>query len=165
MSAFNNTSPKNPTRRSLSPAGIDLIKQFEGFRASLYNDSAGHCTIGYGTLVHRGPCNGSEPGEYLAGISEDRATDLLLQRVRQFENVINDSVKITLNQNQFDALVSFVYNVGAGAFRRSTLLKKVNTDPADAAIRAEFLRWVRAGGKKLPGLVSRREWESRLYFS
>lgn len=165
MSAFNNTSPKNPGRLSLSPAGITLIKEFEGFRANLYNDSAGHCTIGYGTLVHRGNCNGSEPGEYLAGISKDRATELLLQKARQFEDVINDSVKVSLNQNQFDALVSFVYNVGAGAFGRSTLLKKVNANLADRVIRAELMRWVRADGKVLPGLVKRRERESELYFS
>lgn len=165
MNAFNNTSPASPTRRSISPAGIALIKEFEGFRAKLYNDSAGHCTIGYGTLVHRGSCNGSEPAEYLAGISKERATDLLLQKVRQFEDAINDSVIVTLNQSQFDALVSFVYNIGAGAFRRSTLLRKVNANPAEQGIRAEFLRWVRAGGRVLPGLVSRRERESEVYFS
>ena len=146
----------------ISENGLNLIKQFEGFRSQLYNDPVGHCTIGYGTLVHRGMCNGSEPAEFRQGISEPRATQLLLKKVEQFADAINRLVQVPLNQNQFDALVSFVYNVGAGALQRSTLLKELNRGHYDR-VPAELRKWVKAGGRTLLGLVKRREAEAALY--
>ncbi|WP_370698804.1 glycoside hydrolase family protein [Fibrella musci] len=149
---------------SVSSAGVDFVKQFEGFSSSLYNDPAGHCTIGYGHLVHRGNCNGSESAEFRAGITEARGTELLRDSLRSFETSVNTNVKVTLNQAQFDSLVSFSYNVGTGAFQSSTLLKKLNTGDY-AAVPTEMKRWVNGGGKVLPGLVRRREAEGNLFSS
>jgi GH24 family phage-related lysozyme (muramidase) len=149
-------------KMGISENGIHLIKQFEGFRKFLYNDPVGHCTIGYGTLVHKGMCNGTEPLEYKAGISEQRATELLIKKVEQFAEAINALVHVPLNQNQFDALVSFVYNVGAGALQRSTLLKELNRGNYEK-VPFELRKWVKAAGRTLPGLVKRREAEAALY--
>jgi GH24 family phage-related lysozyme (muramidase) len=153
---------------TVSQAGIDLIKEFEGFRANLYNDVAGHCTIGYGTLVHRDNCNGSESEEFRNGISDQRATELLMQEINSKAAVVNDAVNVTLNQNQFDALVSFVYNIGAGStnprrgFRGSTLLRKLNEGDY-ASVPTELRKWVKAGGRTVQGLVNRREREAALF--
>jgi GH24 family phage-related lysozyme (muramidase) len=151
----------------ISKQGVDLIKKFEGFRSKMYNDSAGHCTIGYGTLIHQGNCNGAESeNPYKDGISEETATKLLLDRVKQFEDTINNSVKVDLNQNQIDALTSFTYNVGSDNFNGSTLLKVLNQGKYDA-VPAEIKKWTKAkvNGKMvdLPGLVSRRNAEAALF--
>ncbi len=147
---------------SLSSQGLEFIKQFEGFRGNLYNDVAGHCTIGYGHLVHRGNCNGTESAEFISGITQQRATELLREAVRSFEQTVNDSVNVTLNQNQFDALISFSFNVGAGAFRSSTLLRLLNTGNYDV-VPTELRKWVNAGGRPVQGLIRRREAESNLF--
>jgi GH24 family phage-related lysozyme (muramidase) len=133
----------------ISDSGIDFIKQREAFRSGLYNDPAGHCTIGYGTLVHRGNCNGSEPEEYRAGIAEERATELLRREIGRIETIVNTSVTVPLNQPQFDALVSFAYNAGTGAFKRSTLLRKLNEGNTDA-VPAELKNGSRPTGRKWP---------------
>lgn len=146
----------------LSDQGVDFIKRFEGFRSALYDDPVGHCTIGYGTLVHRGNCNGSEPEEYKAGISEQRATELLKTEASEKAKGVRELVKVSLNQNQFDALVSFAYNVGIGAFTKSTLLRKLNNGEFDA-VPTELKKWVKAGGQTLPGLVRRRNEEAELF--
>ncbi len=153
---------------TISQAGIDIIKEFEGFRQQLYNDVAGHCTIGYGTLVHRGNCNGTESEEFRAGINDQRATELLMSEINSKAAVVNDAVNVTLNQNQFDALVSFVYNIGAGStnpkrgFRGSTLLRKLNEGDY-ASVPTELRKWVKAGGRTVQGLVNRREREAALF--
>ncbi|HEY0356142.1 MAG TPA: glycoside hydrolase family protein [Flavisolibacter sp.] len=146
----------------VSENGLSLIKQFEGLRKNLYNDPVGHCTIGYGTLVHTGNCNGNEPDEYKAGITEERATELLAEKVSSFGEVINNNVQVALNQNQFDALVSFVYNIGSGAFGQSTLLKELNKGNY-ANVPGELKKWVKASGQTLPGLVNRRNAEAELF--
>lgn len=145
----------------ISDAGVDFIKQFEGFNPNLYNDAAGHCTIGYGKLVHSGNCNGSESEEFKAGISKERGTELLKEEVDQLQSLIN-GVKVQLNQSQFDALTSFTFNVGRGAFSKSTLLRKLN-DGDYAAVPGELKKWVKAGGKTLQGLVKRRDAEADLF--
>src|SRR4051794_8746497 len=91
-------------QRTVSDAGIDLIKSFEGFRAQMYNDPVGHCTVGYGTLLHTGNCDG-RPSEqpYTSGVDEARATELLRQHAGEFQQVVNDRVSVPLNQNQNDA--------------------------------------------------------------
>lgn len=145
-----------------SNQGIDFIKQFEVFSSNLYNDPVGHCTIGYGTLIHRGNCNGSESDEFRAGISEQRATELLKQEIGRIEGVINTNVVVSLSQSQFDSLVSFAYNVGTGAFKKSTLLKKLNQSDY-VAVPVELKKWIKGGGKTLPGLVRRRASEANMF--
>lgn len=151
---------KNSLR--LSGKGAEFIGRHEGFRADLYDDPAGHCTIGYGHLVHRGPCNGSEPAEFRAGITKARALQLLQEDAGTAAAAINRSVAVPLSQHQFDALVSFVFNVGTGAFAESTLLKRLNQGDYDA-VPGELDKWVNAGGKRLQGLVNRRAAEGRLF--
>ena len=153
--------------RSLSPQGVDFIKGFEGFKPQLYNDPVGHCTVGYGTLVHRGNCDGqSSEQPYLSGVSEESATQLLSEEATRFQRVINEKVSVPLNQNQNDALVSFVYNVGDGNFQKSTLLRLLNQGNY-AAVPVELKKWTKArqNGKliDLPGLVRRRAAEAELF--
>lgn len=148
----------------LSKQGADFIGAFEGFSGTLYNDPAGHCTIGFGHLVHLGNCDGSEPAEFKKGITRKRAARLLREDALSFENAIEDAVAVRLSQTQFDALVSFCFNVGPGNFRSSTLLKKLNEGDYEA-VPGQLNRWVFAGGKKLDGLIRRRRAEGRLFAS
>jgi lysozyme len=98
-------------------------------------------------------------------ITLERADRLLFDMVNRFETGVKGLVKSKINDNQLGALTSFAFNVGVGALNKSTLLKKVNANPNDPTIRNEFMRWTRAGGKVLKGLVTRREAEANLYFS
>ena len=138
----------------ISQDGIDLIKRFEGFSASPYLDAVGYPTIGYGHCLR--------DGESFTAISREEAETLLKQDVAVAERAVHRSVRAPLTQHQFDALVSFVYNVGVEAFEKSTLLKLLREgNKASAAL--EFNRWVYAKGRKLPGLEIRRKAESRLF--
>ncbi|MCP9485586.1 MAG: glycoside hydrolase family protein [Gaiellaceae bacterium MAG52_C11] len=155
--------PKKPVPPSaLSKKGAKLIASFEGFRGELYNDAANHCTIGYGHLVHHGPIDGSEPAELKAGISQERAFELLQEDAAKAAAEVERCVKVPLEQHQFDALVSFAFNVGNGAFRNSTLLRLLNEGRYDA-VEAQLARWTKAGGKTLQGLVNRRAAEAKLF--
>jgi len=138
-----------------SPDALEIIKEFEGFSAVPYTCPGGKETIGYGHVI--------KPDENLAPlITEEIATKLLWGDVKWAELAVNTYVKVPLSQNQFDALVSFVFNVGSGNFRTSTLLKKLNElNYIDAA--NELLRWVFANKKRLNGLVKRREREKNLF--
>jgi lysozyme len=149
---------------STSERGIDFIKKAEGFRAHLYNDVAGHCTIGYGHLVHLEPTDGrAEEQPFAAGITEAAAEELLRADVRaKAEHYIRIAVKVPLEQCQFDALCSFTYNLGGKAFMSSTLLKKVNDRDFGAAA-MEFGRWVHAGGHIVDGLIKRRSAEAQMF--
>jgi lysozyme len=147
---------------TLSGHGAQFIGRFEGFRGNLYNDAAGHCTIGYGHLVHLGRCNGSEPAEFRSGIGEQQAEKLLRRDAQTAADAVRRFVHVPLDQAQFDALVSFVYNLGAGAFEGSTLLKDLNAHNF-AAVPGQLEQWVHAGGQVLPGLVARRKAEARLF--
>lgn len=138
-----------------SDNGIELIKRFEGLRLKAYLCPAGKPTIGYGHTKD------VKLGDV---ITEEEAEQLLREDLIAVENEINKH-NLNLNQNQFDALVSFVYNVGIGNFRSSTLLKKIKANPNDESIANEFKRWVYSNGKRLPGLVKRREEEAELYFT
>jgi len=145
-----------------SEVGISLIKRFEGFRSSPYRCPADVPTIGYGTTIYPD----GRPVRLSDGdVKEKEATEYLKHDVARFESKLKELVTSEITQNQFDALVSFSYNLGWGALKKSTLLKKVNKDPHDPTIKDEFLKWVNAGGKKLKGLVLRREAEVELYFS
>ncbi len=143
-----------------SSNGISLIEQFEGFRAQMYKDAVGLPTIGYGTLIQ----SPSQQWLLTATITQAQATDLLKQHLPGVESAIDNMVEFELTQNQFDALVSFCYNLGTNSLLNSTLLKKLNVNPSDETIRDEFMKWVHAGGKVLQGLVDRRTAEADLYF-
>ncbi len=151
----------------VSTSGINLIKQFERFMPQKYNDQAGHCTIGYGTLIHHGNCNGDASEQpYTNGITEERATELLMTRINSTQQVLNDTVTVTLSQNQFDALASFVYNIGTGAWNRSTLRRLLNQGNYDA-VPTEMRKWVkvRINGRPVDsqGLINRRNREIALF--
>jgi lysozyme len=151
---------------SVSSDGLNFIAQHEGIEYNLYNDPAGHCTIGVGHLVHSGYCDGSDPSEqeFLGGITRDQAFELLRSDVAVAEQAVNTYVTVPLTQAQFDALVSFTYNLGAGNFRNSDLLEKLNAGQYDA-VPQELNKWIYGGGKVLPGLVTRRSDEGTLFQS
>jgi len=143
----------------ISTNGISLIKSFEGFASKIYDD-VGHPAIGYGTDLLP-----EEEQKYKdKTITEEEATQLLASRLSKFEERINELVKVPLTQNQYDALCSFTYNVGAGGFANSTLLKKINNkDYAGAA--NEFSKWNKVNGKDHPGLTARRAKEKTLFLT
>jgi lysozyme len=145
----------------VNKATIDLIKNFEGLRLEAYLCSALVPTIGYGSTFYE---NGIKV-KLGQKITKQRAEELLDFMVLQFANQVRPLIKVPLSENRFGALVSFAYNVGIGALSKSTLLKKVNTNPNDPSIKMEFLRWNKAGGKILAGLTKRREAEAKLYFT
>jgi lysozyme len=145
----------------ISSEGINLIKRFEGLRLKPYRCSAGVPTIGYGNTFYE---DGTKVKMTDLEISEERATQLLKNSLSSFERYVDSYCIDTITQNQFDALVSFCYNLGPANLKSSTLLKKVNINPNDETIRTEFLKWVKAGGKTLKGLVTRRTAEADLYF-
>ena len=141
----------------ISVKGLSLIKRFEGCKLTSYQDIGGVWTIGWGTT-------GPSVGPNLT-ITQAQADSWLQTHVDQFAAQVTDLLKVSVNQNQFDALVSFCYNLGPANLKSSTLLKKVNANPNDPTIRAEFLKWNKAGGKALAGLTRRRTAEANLYFS
>ncbi len=163
--AATKTKPAAPAKAKptkLSPNGAAFIGRFEGFRSAMYNDAANHCTIGFGHLVHHGPINGSESAEFKAGITRERALQLLQADAAIAAKCVATNVKVPLNQAQFDALVSFTFNVGTGAFTESTLLKLLNKGEY-AAVPGQLERWSRAGGRVLQGLLNRRHSEGTLF--
>ncbi len=138
-----------------SQNGINLIKRFESLRLEAYRCPAGIHTIGYGHTA------GVRRGDV---IDERKAEQLLAEDLREPEAVVNRECP-GINQNQFDALVSFTFNVGTGNFLKSTLLKCVKANPQNVNIRYEFSRWTRSKGVELAGLMRRRRAEADLYFS
>ena len=137
----------------ISKVGLDLIKQFEGLYLNSYRCPAGIPTIGYGHTA------GVAMGQT---ITQQQADDYLRRDVRQFERAVSRQVTVPLTQGQFDALVSFAFNLGEGALAQSTLLRLLNAgDYAGAA--AQFDRWNKAAGRVLPGLVRRRAAERALF--
>ena len=137
-----------------SRKGIELIKKYEGLRLTAYRCPAGVWTIGYGHT------KGVKQGQK---ISSEEAEKLLIEDLTPIEKNI-DKMGLKINQSQFDALVSFAFNVGINALQSSTLLKKVRVNANDITIKDEFMRWVYAGSKKLDGLVKRRKEEAEMYF-
>jgi len=136
-----------------SQRGLSLIKSFEGLRLLAYRDAVGVWTIGYGAT------RGVKAG---MSITKEQAERMLLNDVQRFEPEVERLVQVPLSSSQWDALVSFTYNLGAANLESSTLLRKLNAgDYAGAA--EQFPRWNKAGGKVLPGLVRRREAERVLF--
>jgi len=147
---------------ALSRAGADFIARFEGCVLHLYNDPTNNATIGVGHLVHLGPVNGNEPAEFKQGITRQRALQLLEEDAKQAGRAVRQAITQPLKQTEFDALVSFTFNCGAGNLQSSTLRRKLNAGNR-AAVPAELMRWVYSGSKKLPGLVRRRQAEGALF--
>jgi lysozyme len=145
--------------RHITKDGINLIKQFEGFEPEIYLDAAGLPTIGYGHLIRKG-----EHKMFENGISEGAGEALLIKDVLAAENAVLRLINVPLTDGQFDALVSFTFNLGGGALQRSTLRRRVNREEHED-VPLEFLRWVWAGGRKLKGLIRRREAEAILYIN
>lgn len=143
--------------RHISKDGLDLICRFEGFSPVIYICPAGYPTIGYGHLITE-----ANKEQFLDGVDEDEALELLRQDVGVAERAVLRLISVPLTQGQFDALVSFTFNLGAGALQRSTLRRKVNREEHDD-VPAEFMKWVWAGGRKLKGLANRRKAEAKTY--
>ena len=141
---------------------VDLIKSFEGYSKNAYKCPANVITIGWGSTMYQ---DGSKikMGDT---ITEEEAEDLLMWELDKKSIGLHG---LKLNQNQADSLLSFIFNLGIGAFKKSTLYRKINLNPWDSTIRAEFLKWnkARVGGKliELRGLTRRRDAEANLYFS
>lgn len=136
----------------ISDEGLRLIRQFEGFSTVPYLCPAGYWTIGYGHLADRGH----------RLITQEEATELLRDDVKVAEAAVKKFICVPLAQHQFDALVSFTFNLGSGAFQRSTLRRVINREE-HAQVPEQLMRWVFAGGKRLSGLVRRRAAEGALY--
>lgn len=145
--------------RHVTEEGLNLIKRFEGFSPTIYICPAGYPTIGYGHVVLA-----HEQDQFASSITQAEATEILRKDVRIAERAVLRLISVPLTDGQFDALVSFTFNLGAGALQRSTLRRKVNRGEHES-VPAELLKWVWAAGKKLPGLVRRRQAEGVAYAS
>jgi len=152
----------------MSDHGLELIKQWEGFENKLYKDSAGLPTIGVGHLLTRSELSSGKifingvSVQYAGGLSDQQVLDLLSQDVNPAAQLVTNRVTVTLNQNQFDALTSFIFNVGGAAFVGSTVLKLLNQGQYDE-VPAQLRRWNKAGGQVVQGLINRRENEIKLW--
>lgn len=144
-----------PIRRSMkiSIEGLSLIKKFEGLELEAYKCAAGVWTIGYGHIKD------VKEGDV---ITKAEADEMLVHEIEEYENYVNTAVNVPLSQNQFDAIVSWVFNLGNGNLRASTMLKVINSGD-HAGVPAQIKRWNKAGGKVLEGLIRRREAEALLY--
>ena len=139
----------------LSVAGVELLKRSEGYRSRTYLDVNGFPTIGYGhRLLH--------PESFPDGIGEAQAAEILTADVREAEQAVERLVKVSLTQGQFDALVDFCFNLGAGRLTASTLLKCVNAGRYDDAVE-QLLLWDHAGEQECSALKARREAEAELW--
>lgn len=141
----------------ISDKGINFISNFEGKRYKMYKDAAGLPTIGIGHLIKP-----NEKELLTKTLTENEVNELFRNDLKGFENAVNNSVKVSLNQNQYDALVSFSFNVGIGSFQGSTLLKLLNAGKYSEAAE-QFQRWNKAGGKPIYGLTRRRNEEKQLF--
>ena len=146
----------------LDSKGYDLIKEFEGFSDRPYKCSANIPTIGYGNTFYP---DGKRVSMLDKQITKEYADEIFKNVVDNFAFKVSKLIKSKVTQNQFNALVSFAYNVGIGNLEKSTLLKLVNINQNDAMIAKQFLRWNKAKGKELKGLTNRRIKESALYYT
>lgn len=141
--------------RAITPEGLALIRQFEGFSATPYRCPGGYLTIGYGHVVR-------DASAITAPITRQQAVLLLKEDVRQAQLAALRLIHVPLTDGQYDALVSFTFNLGAGALQRSTLRRVVNRE-AHAEVPDQLRRWVWADGRRLAGLIRRREAEAARY--
>ena len=146
----------------LDNRGYLMICEFEGFSAKPYLCPAKLATIGYGNTFYR---DGKKVTMVDPPITKIEAFDMFKDIADKFAKKVSACVKTPINQNQFNSLVSFTYNVGVANFMNSTLLKRVNANHNDPDIRTQFLRWDKVGTKKLSGLTKRRIYEADNYFA
>lgn len=146
---------------SVNKAALDLIKQYEGCKLTAYQDVVGIWTIGYGTTAMAGL--GIEPAKGMT-ITQERAEDLLWQGLEKFAAKVDSLILAKVNANEFGACVSLAYNIGPGAFSKSTVLRELNAGNKDRAA-AAFKMWNKAGGKVVNGLVNRRNAEVTLFLT
>lgn len=146
----------------LSQKGLELIKQFEGLSLTPYLCPANIVTIGYGNTYYP---NGQKIKLTDPAITQIVAEAFLKHSLSTYEKAVDSFCRDDISQSQFDALVSFAYNLGPKALQGSTLIKKVNANPKDVTIADEFMKWNKANGKVLVGLTKRRQAEANLYFS
>lgn len=144
-----------------SSKGLELIAGFEGLRTVPYNDPVGFATIGVGHLIRRGPVNAIDRAKY-KGFTRADAMNMLRRDIVSRERMVSRGLKRKVTQDQFDALVSLAFNVGAGAVVDSTLMRRLNAGDIHGAA-DEFLKWDVAGGRHLPGLHTRRVAERKLF--
>lgn len=142
----------------ISENGIEFIRQLEGEKLTAYPDIVGIWTIGVG---HTGFVDGKPVARGMA-ITKEKSKELLTADLKRFESAVNDAVKVTLTQNQFDALVSLAFNIGEGAFARSKLVNKLNAGDKKGAAE-QFLVWKNAGGRVSQGLLNRRQKEKAMF--
>ena len=142
---------------SISQRGVELIKGFEGFKDTAYQDIVGVWTIGYGTTVI-----GGEKVKKGMTCTEEEACEFLASDVDLYLSEVESHISYDVNQNQVDSIASFIYNLGSSAFIKSTLLKKLNAGDVSGAA-AEFMKWNKAGGKEVKGLTRRRKAEQDLF--
>lgn len=165
-------TPKPPVKKGnemkMSGQGLALLTQWEGFKTTVYKDVAGHPTIGVGHLLTKDELSSGKiniNGEIIKihnGITQQQVVDLLGQDLRRYEETVRNCTTTKLEQHQFDALVSFCFNVGQGAFKNSTLLKRVNVKNFND-VPYQFSRWNKAGGRVIKGLINRRKNEIKLW--
>lgn len=148
--------------KTMPPLALDLVKHFEGWSPTAYDDPVGYCTIGYGHLIALNRCEEIQLGDFAPEITEERGARLLESDSFGARLTLEELVLVDPTDDQFGALASFVFNVGRRNFAHSTLLELLNAGDYELAA-AEFPRWVKAGGAVLPGLVARRECEQALF--
>lgn len=141
----------------ISQKGLDLIKKFEGFSNKEYICPAGKATIGYGHVI-------LADEHFQEPMTRREAENLLKKDLEPRQKSLNSFLKVNINQNQFDALMSLIYNIGVGNFQKSTLLKFVNDRLFDK-VPNQFIRWCYISGEKSTGLITRREEEIKLWLS
>ena len=155
--------PQGVKLRPVYDKGISLTKSSEGWVPHLYNDAVRYCTIGYGHLIKKAPCNGTEPPEFRHGITKPKGDQILVGDLASSQYAVMTDVQVPLSDGQFAALTDFVFNVGGANFRNSILLKFINSKDMDQ-VPGQFRRWVVADGKPLAALQARREREIDLFF-
>ncbi|MBO9588525.1 lysozyme [Devosia sp.] len=146
----------------LNALTMSLVKHFEGWIPAAYDDPADYCTIGYGHLIALKKCADINLGQFATPLTEAQGEDLLRKDLGWAQVAVEELVRVDLNDDQYGALSSFVFNVGKTNFASSTLLKMLNRGEYDDAS-LQFARWVRAGGEVMPGLVIRRSCEATLF--
>ena len=140
-------------KMTTSRKGLQLIKDFEGLRLAAYKCPAGVWTIGYGHT------KGVKQGQV---IDQMRADDMLIEDIAPIERLLN-SIGINFRQEQFDALCSWIFNLGVGNFSHSTMIVRIGTNASDIEITDQLVRWIKAGGKPLKGLKRRRIAEANMF--
>lgn len=152
----------------MSDHGLTLLKSWEGFKRTMYIDSAGYPTIGVGHLITKAESASGEimidrvPVHYASGLTDNQVTSLLKQDLSDREREVNILIKATLTQNQFDAVMALVFNIGEGAFASSHVLQYINSGQLSLVPDA-FRMWNKCHGEVMPGLVNRREHEIKLW--